>query len=343
MEHRTEPRSLVSLPIRVILPGPPAQVLDCRLMDVSATGMRIASDVTLVLEELVAIEVEDQVVLAQIRHCHPEGDKFVAGVRRLHQVPKGSQRGEIGECVSEMIEDLERRVLAGEEVASRMLALEALDRIVGRVQADPGTAQAQAAPAKSPASEEGPAKDEKRSWKIPLALAAALVLAAGIGFTVLQHSTAAKSEPPQAEAKNTPTPAPSEVPPMPPTLEPTPVATPVPTPVPADPAPVKPVVEKPRPDAPAVAGIHHAHVSIIEKSWVSVNANGKPLAGKVMNKGEVWDFGFSEKALLHLGYGAGVEISVDGKSVGPIGGTLRMLELTAAGKRFLPWQNETSH
>jgi len=310
-------------------------------MDVSATGMRFASDVTLVLEELVAIEVEDQVVLAQIRHCHPEGDKFVAGVRRLHQVPKGSQRGEIGEYVSEMIEDLERRVLAGEEVASRMLALEALDRIVGRVQTEQGPAQAQSKP--GPQSKGDPAKGEKRSWKVPLALAAALVLAAGIGFTVLQRGTDAKSEPPQAEAKNTPTQVPSEVPTMPPTPEPTPVATPAPTPVPVDPAPVKPVVEKPRPPVTAVAGVHHAHVSVSEKSWVSVNADGKPLSGRVMNKGEVWDFDFSEKAVLHLGYGAGVEISVDGQSVGPIGGTLRMLELTAAGKRFLPWQNETSH
>src|ERR1700690_4251541 len=148
MDHRTEPRSQASLPIRVILPGPPAEVLACPLMDVSATGLRFASDVTLVTEELVAIEVEDQLVLAQIRHCHPEGDKFVAGVRRLHQVPKGAQRGEIGAYVSEMIEDLERRVLAGEEVASRMLALEALDRIVARTQPEnpgakppPGTAK----------------------------------------------------------------------------------------------------------------------------------------------------------------------------------------------------------
>ncbi len=60
-----------------------------------------------------------------------------------------------------------------------------------------------------------------------------------------------------------------------------------------------------------------------------------------MQTGEVQEFAFSEKALLHIGYGVGVEISVDGKSVGPIGGALRMIELTAEGKRFLPYRNET--
>jgi hypothetical protein len=348
MDHRTEPRSQVSLPIRVILPGPPAEVLECTLMDVSATGLRFASDVTLVTEELVAIEVEDQLVLAQIRHCHPEGDKFVAGVRRLHQAPKGAQRGEIGAYVSEMIEDLERRVLAGEEVASRMLALEALDRIVARSQPEHTAAPVQPAAAKVPVPVESTAEPAKSSWRIPLALAAALVLAAGITFTLVQSRTEATTAPPVAREKSTPSPVAAALPtptPVPPaSLQPAPVSA-----VPVKPAPAPSILEKPpgpekpQPQAssPAAAGTHHARLTILAASWVSVNADGKPLFGKVMQKGEAQDFDFSRRALLHLGNGAGVEISLDGKPVGPIGGSLRMLELTADGKRFLPWQNET--
>ena len=107
------------------------------------------------------------------------------------------------------------------------------------------------------------------------------------------------------------------------------------------PAAPQPVVEKPQPAAPAVAGTHRARLTIVDKSWVSANADGKQLFGAVLQKGDVREFDFSGKAVLHLGNGAGVEISVDGKSVGPIGGALRMLELTASGKRFLPWQNES--
>jgi hypothetical protein len=354
MDHRTEPRSQVSLPIRVILPGPPAEVLECTLMDVSATGLRFASDVTLVLEELVAIEVEDQLVLAQIRHCHPEGDKFVAGVRRLHQVPKGAQRGEIGEYVGQMIEDLERRVLAGEEVASRMLALEALDRIVARTQPDHAVVQTQPAVKKSPLPTEGATEAAKTSWRVPLALAAGLVLAAGITFSLVQSGKTASPVPVEKTMPSPSAPSVAAVTPPAPETPATPQPTPVtvapvtPTPVAAIPETPPPAVEKPQPvpvkpqaSTPVVAGTHHARVTILAASWVSVNADGKSLVGKVMQKGETQDFDFSGKALLHLGNGAGVEISVDGKSVGPIGGTLRMLELTADGKRFLPWQNET--
>jgi hypothetical protein len=328
-------------------------------MDVSATGLRFASDVTLVLNELVAIEIEDQLVLGEIRHCHPEGEKFIGGVRRLHQVPRGEQNGEIGEYVSEMIEDLERRVMAGEERASRMLALEALDRIVGKSQADkPQGESASASPAlvaqavaAQPAASSvlSETTEKKSSWKVPLAAAAALVLAAAITFTVLQRNTSATPPPPPVAAI-TPIPIPPAVAAVP-TPPPAPVKTvqvaanTVPAKVVPETPPVtsKPPVVAPKPQAQVATstGTHHGRVTLLEKSWVSVAVDGKPAqSGKIWQKGETCEFNFSSKAILHIGYGAGVEISVDGKSVGPIGGTLRMVELNPEGKRFLPWQNE---
>ncbi len=196
------------------------------------------SDVTLVQEELVAIEIDDQLVLAEIRHCRPDADKFVSGARRLHQVSKDSQKADIGAYVGEMIEDLERRVLAGEELASRMLALEALDRIVEkshgnhsaqplpqpRVLVLPGEPEPPPGPIKLPALTgvpyvEEPAKSS--SLRIPLALAAALILAAGLSFKIMERGVVAKTPAIAAPKRVQAEPAVAEVP------VPAPVAAPV--------------------------------------------------------------------------------------------------------------------
>ncbi len=132
MEHRAEPRFLVSSPIRVIVPGNPAQILNCDLIDVSATGMRFISSEKVPADEIVAVEVDSRLVLAEIRYCQPRGDKFVAGVRRLHEIAKGAELTDSGACATEMIGDLRRHISAGGERDSKTLAMKALEEIVGR-------------------------------------------------------------------------------------------------------------------------------------------------------------------------------------------------------------------
>ena len=88
MEYRAEPRFPVRSPIRVIVPGDPARILSCDLIDVSATGMRFITAERVTPDEIVAVEVDSRLVLVEIRYCQPRGDKFVAGVKRLQEIPK---------------------------------------------------------------------------------------------------------------------------------------------------------------------------------------------------------------------------------------------------------------
>jgi cytoskeletal protein RodZ len=405
----------------VILPGVPPRVLDCRLIDISATGMRFLSNVSLDPESVVAVEVDDRMVLSEIRHCNPYGDKFVSGVRRLHEVPKSTLTSEPAEHVNEMIEDLRRRIYAGDEAESRVLALQAFELIVEKAaknQAGPqpetdawlepqtqnqppvtpqGPVQTSALrlPPLPPASEEPaepaelaePAHRKRTSWRVLMALAAALVIASLAALNIMQHRGAAKTMatneapmPPANAAVQTPAPAVPEPSPEPSpepvaAQSPAPVTAPAPTPAPAPasaPAPVAtaphvaaapastpsaaapkaptPLVSRPAAPAPlrpaaataSSQGIHRARITVQEASWVSVKSDGTSIAGKILQKGEVADFDFSAKAVLHLGNANAVEIAVDGKPVGTLPGkrTLRVIEVSPDGVRSVPWFNE---
>ena len=137
MEYRAEPRFPVRSPIRVIVPGDPARILSCDLIDVSATGMRFITAERVTPDEIVAVEVDSRLVLVEIRYCQPRGDKFVAGVKRLQEIPKGAELKDSAACATEMIWDLRRHISAGGEGDLQALAMKALERIVERSEIQP--------------------------------------------------------------------------------------------------------------------------------------------------------------------------------------------------------------
>ena len=65
---------------------------------------------------------------------------------------------------------------------------------------------------------------------------------------------------------------------------------------------------------------------------------GKEVFGKLLAKDETRQIDFAEKALVRVGNAGGVDITVDGKSIGPLGprGAIRAVELTPDGHRFVP-------
>jgi len=132
MERRVESRFQVASKIRVIVPSAPARILDCDLMDISATGMRILSPGRVIPEEIVAVEVDLRLILAEVRHCDTRGKKFVVGVRRLHEVDKNARLSDPIACVQEMIADLRGHISARDEPDSAGLATRALENIVER-------------------------------------------------------------------------------------------------------------------------------------------------------------------------------------------------------------------
>jgi hypothetical protein len=88
----------------------------------------------------------------------------------------------------------------------------------------------------------------------------------------------------------------------------------------------------------APSSARHAEIRVTEPVWVYAVSDGKELFQKLLAKDETRQIDFVEKALVRMGNAGGVEISVDGKSIGPLGarGQIRALEITPDGHRFIP-------
>jgi PilZ domain len=64
MDARREPRFSISGPVKVTLLSRPEHVLDCVLLDVSATGLKLVAPESLAVDEIISIEAEDHLALA---------------------------------------------------------------------------------------------------------------------------------------------------------------------------------------------------------------------------------------------------------------------------------------
>jgi hypothetical protein len=104
-----------------------------------------------------------------------------------------------------------------------------------------------------------------------------------------------------------------------------------------EPAPAEPV----QPPSRDPSDRHHVQINTEESSWIAATVDGKPMLAEVVAKGGTREFDFSKVARVRVGAAGAVNLSVDGKSVGPLGraGQLRMFDLTPDGIRFLPWTN----
>src|SRR5215469_5887288 len=132
MEHRGEPRFPVTCPIRVIVPGDEPRTFDSTLVDISGTGMRFLAPEAIASENIVAIEVDSRLVLCEVRYCHPRGDRYAVGARRLHEVAKDSQLSDAPAVVTEMLGHLRRHIAPGSSGDSQTMAVEQLEKIVER-------------------------------------------------------------------------------------------------------------------------------------------------------------------------------------------------------------------
>jgi cytoskeleton protein RodZ len=121
---------------------------------------------------------------------------------------------------------------------------------------------------------------------------------------------------------------------------------PLPAPVltaPTSPAPTAqtPIAAVPG-TAPAPAPMDAAHVrvglSADEKTWISISSDGKNVFSNSLEPHETKIVEAAEKVRLLVGNAGGVEISLNGKPIGPIGprGQVRVVELTPAGFQIVP-------
>jgi cytoskeleton protein RodZ len=111
------------------------------------------------------------------------------------------------------------------------------------------------------------------------------------------------------------------------------------------PAPTTPAPEAtsaPTTDAPETAPANGAHVrvglSADETTWLSISSDGKNVFANSLEAHQTKIVEASEKVRVLVGNAGGVEISLNGKPIGPIGprGQVRVLEFTPEGFQIVP-------
>jgi cytoskeleton protein RodZ len=80
-----------------------------------------------------------------------------------------------------------------------------------------------------------------------------------------------------------------------------------------------------------------------EKTWISISSDGKTVFANLLQAHDTKMIEASEKVRVLVGNAGGLEISLNGKPIGPIGpkGQIRVVELTSAGFQIVPRKSPT--
>ena len=115
MDARREPRFSIYGPVKVTSLSSPERVLDCVLLDISATGLKLIAPESLPVNEIIAIEAEDHLALADARYSQPRGDKFTIGCERIHALNKVALPEEKSKVdqIRSLIDDYRNRIRTG--------------------------------------------------------------------------------------------------------------------------------------------------------------------------------------------------------------------------------------
>jgi hypothetical protein len=368
MDARREPRFSIYGPVKVTLLSRPERVLDCVLLDISATGLKLIAPESLPVDEIIAIEAEDHLALADARYSQPRGDKFTIGCERIHVLNKVSLPDEKAKVdqIRLLIDDYRNRIRTGIATERPDTNQAEAARLNQQISEKCGKAENPAPSAgplatheqlldaaaawvvehwdKTPASphdatasrseivdrltfhlaeklrpptppQPEPVPDKKlqktpptpkqkvnvRQWRLPIGLAAAAIL--GWGLSALFWSFGSSGAVSHLQSSITALISPKQAP------------APAPNP-----------------------SVRHATIKTVEPTWIVATSDGKRLFNKKLAKDDVREIEFSEKALLRIGNAKGVDITLDGKPIGPIGGRgqPRLVELNTTGFRLLP-------
>ncbi len=96
--------------------------------------------------------------------------------------------------------------------------------------------------------------------------------------------------------------------------------------------------DTPKPALPVESAPIRVSLSADEATWISVSSDGKNIFANALQPHETKVVEASEKVRLLIGNAGGVEISLNGKSIGPVGprGQIRVVELTPEGFQIVP-------
>ncbi|HWZ29921.1 MAG TPA: DUF4115 domain-containing protein [Bryobacteraceae bacterium] len=115
MNRRTEPRFEVYTPAQIILLDDPDRDLSASLTGVSATGVQLLARVELLADQMMVVDVEDHLLLAEVRHSRGSGSRYSISAQRIHTLAKVNQREDATrmEKVKAVIDDFHSHLRAG--------------------------------------------------------------------------------------------------------------------------------------------------------------------------------------------------------------------------------------
>jgi hypothetical protein len=364
MNRRTEPRFQVYASAKLALFDDPEAEANAELVDVSGAGLRIMATQEIPADEIITVETDQHLILAHVRNCAPQGDKFSVGAERIHSaaklaLPQTVSRAERNQV---LVEDFHRRLreelqrlpeLSPSTVnaAGARFAPPSSERPVETVEPTPvmevpiPTVAEPVVSLDTRPTEVKPEADitfashqataaNARSRAIAILIATVLTLVALLALLFgpfarrapLQTSVAAKN----ATAPVSPAASPN-APPNNAAADPSQDAiAKALTPIPAPPVP------KTSPPPPP-GGKTRASITASDRSWITACADGKAAFSKLFIAGSKDDLVFSERALVRMGSAGSVEIVLNGKPVGSLGnvGQVRVVELTPGASRFI--------
>jgi hypothetical protein len=112
MDDRREPRFQFYAAGKLSLLETPEREVDCMLLDLSVTGLKFGTEEKLPVDELVVLDIEEHLVVADVRHAERRGAKFTIGAERIHTVPKTAlpRNKSREQQIRFVIEDYRRRI-----------------------------------------------------------------------------------------------------------------------------------------------------------------------------------------------------------------------------------------
>ena len=114
MDARRESRQQIYTRAKVTLVDNAQREQDCSVLDISSEGVKFVAGEKLQPDEMIVLDVEDRLVLADVRYSEPRGDRYVIGAERIHAVAKASlpPSQTKGEQILLLVDDYRARIRA---------------------------------------------------------------------------------------------------------------------------------------------------------------------------------------------------------------------------------------
>jgi RodZ C-terminal domain/PilZ domain len=90
MDRRKEARFQVYAPAKVAPLDEPETEMDCQVIDISGLGLRFVADTEYQEDQIVTLDTDQHLILADVRNCRVRGARFLIGAERIHSTAKVS-------------------------------------------------------------------------------------------------------------------------------------------------------------------------------------------------------------------------------------------------------------